>query len=97
MRERILDSDIEKITGREIPKVHVAGKEPVVFYMETLSQIYIVGKNIKAINEKETEIQESFFPKRERIEFATDGCRRQQLGFPVTRAIAAFVFNVRIS
>lgn len=67
MRERILDSDIEKITGREIPKVHVAGKEPVVFYMETLSQIYIVGKNIKAINEKETEIQESFFPKRERI------------------------------
>ena len=67
MRERILDSDIEKITGREIPKVHVAGKEPEVFYMETLSQIYIVGKNIKAINEKETEIQESFFPERERI------------------------------
>lgn len=67
VRRNILDSDIEKICGRDIPNVKVTGTAPIVFYMQTLSQIFIVGKSVTAINKTAKEIADNYFPESDRI------------------------------
>ena len=62
-RTNVLDSDIEKVYGRKVPKVDNLKKgETFHFYMVTLSQIHIVSTSATALSKTEKNLRATLFP-----------------------------------
>jgi hypothetical protein len=65
-RASVLDSDLQRVYGRQLPLL-TGVRGTAVFYMATLSQIYIVGTSVTTINRREKELRKKFGLLPERI------------------------------